>query len=78
MAKTVSYTPLDIKDVRLHPTQKNWILASSMSNGCDEHGQPTSKRKHCYKTVSERNVVEWMDCMCKCIDGHGWMDGWMG
>lgn len=50
----VSYHPcpqIDIMDVRLHPRQPDWILASSMSEGCHPTEDGGVSEHECYKIV---------------------------
>jgi len=50
----VSYQPcpqIDIMDVRLHPRQPDWILASSMSEGCHPTEDGGVSEHECYKIV---------------------------
>lgn len=45
-----SCAPLDIVDVRLHPVNHNWLLASALSAGCAPIGQGRGEGD-CFKTV---------------------------
>lgn len=45
MGNDYTYISKSLQDIRLHPTRASWILASSMSPGCER----PSKTSHCFK-----------------------------
>lgn len=55
----VTYTAcpqIEIQDVRLHPVQHDWVLASSMSPGCHT-SQEGPLGEECYKMVRKHIAV---------------------
>jgi len=42
---------IDIQDVRLHPTQKDWLLASAMAPGCNAEHEAAGEDAQCYKIL---------------------------